>query len=145
MNATISPPGSPKMYGTPRSARVLAITSACVCETGATLTRRVKCVVPADFGRLFGALDLQIHYNRVLPAADHHGLHGSLRTRIQFLVRHIGRDVDKVPGIGLGEVFQIFAPPKSSAAAHDIQHGLEIAMMMRSGLGVRGDHDGPSP
>src|SRR5271163_375263 len=105
----------------------------------------MKSFIPADFGWLLGGIDFQVDHDRVLPAAHDHRFDGLFGAGVQLLVRDERRDVNKISRAGLGEVFEIFAPTKSSAAADDIQDRFELAMMMRSSLGVGGDHHGAGP
>ena len=46
-----------------------------------------------------GALDIQIHHHRILPASDHDGFTGDVRTGIDFLVRDVGRHVNEVASV----------------------------------------------
>ena len=49
----------------------------------------------------FRALDIQIHYNGILPASHNHGLTRNIWVGIDFLMWDVGRHVNEVAGIGL--------------------------------------------
>src|SRR6185437_1254880 len=53
--------------------------------------------------------------------------------------------VDEIARAGLGGEFEMLAPAHAGAAAHDVDHALERAVVMSAGLGVRMDGDGAGP
>jgi hypothetical protein len=49
----------------------------------------------------FRALDIQIHYNGILPASHNHGLTRNIWVGIDFLMWDVGRHVNEIAGTGL--------------------------------------------
>jgi hypothetical protein len=86
------------------------------------------------------ALDIQVDDNRFLAAADHHGFHRLIRTRVHLLMRHEGRHVDEISGSGFLDELQVIAPAKAGAAANDVQNSLQLNVMVspRAGRGLYG-------
>src|SRR5713101_3450694 len=106
---------------------------------------RVDRVDPADlFGRLDGR-DLQVHDDWLLAAAHHDTLQRRVAAGVDLLVRDIGRHEDEVARLGLGDIFQLRAPPHPCPPLEDIDVALQLAMMMSAGLRVRMDGDRAGP
>ncbi len=70
---------------------------------------------------------------------------GSVVRGVDLLVRHVGRHIDEVAGAGLGDELQLVAPAHAGAALHDVDHALEVAVVMGAGLGVGVDGDRAGP
>src|SRR5205807_862441 len=64
---------------------------------------------------------------------------------IHFLMRNIGRHIDKIAGAGFVDELEMVAPAHPRASADDIEHAFELAMVLRAGLRVRLYDDGPGP
>jgi hypothetical protein len=96
-------------------------------------------------GTRLGARNIQVDYDRLLPAAHNHGLDRMIGPCIELLVRHIRRHIDEVSGTGFINKFQTVSPAKPRAAANDIKHGLQFSMMVRACLGAGVDHHGSRP
>ena len=60
------------------------------------------------------ARNIQIHHNRLLSAAHHHRLHRHIRSRIQLLMRHKRRHVNKISRPRFVNKLQIVAPAKAA-------------------------------
>src|SRR5271156_3363539 len=60
-------------------------------------------------------------------------------------MRNVGRDVDEISGAGFINELKIVSPAKASAAADDVNHGFELSVMMRAGLGIGMNYDGSRP
>src|SRR5204862_5636477 len=60
-------------------------------------------------------------------------------------VRDVGRHVDEIPGSGLGGEFELLAPAHPSATADHVDHAFDGAVVMRTGLRLGMDNDGPRP
>jgi hypothetical protein len=65
--------------------------------------------------------------------------------RVDLLVRHERRNVDEIAGACLRGEFQAITPLHPRPARDDIDHALDGAMMVRTGLRFRMDHDGACP
>ena len=104
------------------------------------------CIVhPNNFlGRLDG-WDVEVDDYRFLSAANQHALERLTRAGVDLLMRHVRRNIDEVACVCLGGELEVLAPPHPSAALHNIDHALEIAVMMRSGLCVWVNADRASP
>src|SRR5258708_19621499 len=86
---------------------------------------------------------MQVDHNRLLPASHDICFYRLIASGIEFLVRHIRRHVNEVPGAGLVHKFQMVSPSKSRAPSNDIEHRFQLSMVMRTCLGV-GVHDDSS-
>ena len=86
--------------------------------------------------RGFRAFEIEIDNDGVLTAPHDDGFTGLVWERVDFLVRNVGRNVDEVPRSGFAAEFQVVSPPHPGFAPHDIEDGLVLAVMMRSGLGI---------
>jgi hypothetical protein len=60
-------------------------------------------------------------------------------------VRHVRRHVDEVARAGLGGELERFAPAHPRPALDDVDHALELAVVMRAGLRVGVDVDRAGP
>jgi hypothetical protein len=78
-----------------------------------------------------GTFDIQVHHDRFLSAADHHGFHRLIGTRIHLLMWHERRHIDEIAGSRFGDVFEMVAPTEASAAPDNVQYRFEFAMVMR--------------
>src|SRR6478752_10185930 len=87
-------------------------------------------------GRL-RTLDIQVHHDRFLAAANDHGFHRLVGARVHLLMRHEGRHVDEISRPGFLDVFQTIAPAEACASAYDVEDRLQLAMMVRARAGRR--------
>src|SRR5262249_50559399 len=55
---------------------------------------------------------------------------------VDFLMRHVGWNKNKIARIGLSGKFQAFAPAHAGLAADDINDAFQMAMVVRSGLRI---------
>src|SRR5688572_1579691 len=78
----------------------------------------------------------EIHHHRLVVAADHHAFERLAAARIDLLVGHERRDIDEVARIGFGGELEPLAPAHPRLAAQHVDDALELAMMVRSRLGV---------
>jgi XTP/dITP diphosphohydrolase len=106
---------------------------------------RAPLVFPACIRRRLRAADIQIHHNRLLPAADHHALHRAVGISVDFLVRNVGRNVDEVARPGLVGKLKLLSPAESRAAFHYIKDSFQVAVMVCSRLGVGFHYHGSCP
>jgi len=70
----------------------------------------MQVVDPSDQLRRLHALDLEVEYQTLLAATRQHALQLQIGTRIDLLMRNVGRHVDKIPGSRLGFEFQTLTP-----------------------------------
>jgi len=105
----------------------------------------VQVVDPSDELRRFHALDLEVEYEALLAATRQHALQLQVGARIDLLMRNVGRHVDEITGSGLGLEFQTLAPAQSRDSVENVNHGLQVAVVMRAGfrLGVDCERAGP--
>ena len=96
-------------------------------------------------GIRFRAGDIQVDDDGLLAAADDDGLDGHIAPRIQFLMRNVGRHVNEISGARFIYKFQLVSPAKAGAPAHHIDHRLQFAVMMGTGLGIGMHHHGSGP
>src|SRR5262249_17365084 len=61
------------------------------------------------------------------------------RTGVDFLMRHVGRDENKIARICLGGKFQPLAPAHAGLAAHHINDAFQVAVVVRPCLRIRFD------
>jgi hypothetical protein len=67
-----------------------------------------------------GAGDIKIDYDRFLPAPDDHRFYRLVGARIHFLMRDIGRNIDKVTRTCLIDEFEVVTPPEARSATDDV-------------------------
>jgi hypothetical protein len=91
------------------------------------------------------ARNIEIYHNRLLPASHQHRLDRRVRPRIQLLMRHIRRNVNKIPRPSLIHKLQFLAPAQPSPPAHNVNHRLKFPVMMRPRLRPRMDSHRSSP
>src|SRR5215471_14463212 len=96
-------------------------------------------------GTGLGALDRQIHYDRLLAAAHHYGFHWFIGAGVDLLVWYERRNVDEISGTGFVHELKAVAPAETCPAAHDVEHGFQLAMMMCTSLHVRLHHHRSRP
>jgi len=60
-------------------------------------------------------------------------------------MRNVGWHVDKITGGGLGFEFQTLAPAQSCNSVEDIDHGLQVAVVMGTGFRLRVNGEGAGP
>src|ERR1700733_466317 len=119
------------------------------CFPSACGTSSLRCgvewIVLRIFRGVLGARNIQVDDDRLLPAAHDHRLPRLVLSRIQLLMRHIRRDVYKISRARFIDELQIISPAKTRATAHYIDHGFELTMMMRAGLGIGMHNHGSRP
>src|SRR4051794_6172679 len=97
---------------------------------------------------LFGLLDdwdIEVDDHGLLAAAAEHAGERLRVARVDFLVRHVGRDVDEVAGTGFGDELQLVAPAHARLAAHDVDDAFDGAVMVGAGLCLWMDDHGAGP
>ena len=65
--------------------------------------------------------------------------------RVDLLVRYIGWNIDEVARAGFTAEFQVVSPSHTGPAAHDVENGFQVAMVVGAGLGVGLDYDRAGP
>jgi len=95
--------------------------------------------------RLFDRLDVEIDRHRLAVRAHQHTFQHFVATRIDLLMRHVRRHIDEIAGTGLRGELQMLAPAHPRLALHHIDDALEVAVMMRAGLGVGPDRHRAGP
>src|SRR5207253_166198 len=78
-------------------------------------------------------------------ASAQHAFERFGRASVDFLVRHIRRHIDEVARPRFRGELQVLAPAHARAALHHVDHALEVAVVMRTGLRIRMDVDGARP
>ena len=105
------------------------------------MERRCATVVPGGLR----AFEVEVHHDRVLAASYDYGFTGFARKSVDLLMRHVGRNINEVARSGLAAEFQMIAPSHASPAAHNVEDGLQLAVMVRPGPGVGLDYDCAGP
>ena len=83
--------------------------------------------------------DIEIDDDRFLAAAHQNAFERFIGAGVDLLMRNIWRDVDEVAGSSLSGKLQLVTPPHASAALHDIDDALELAVMVSACLRIRVD------
>jgi two-component system sensor histidine kinase HydH len=91
-------------------------------------------------GKFAGFCNIEIHYHRFLSAPDHHRFYWFIGARIHLLMRYPGWDEYKIARSGFFRKLQMVAPPESRPSLNDVEHSLEVTMMVRGRAGG-GLHD----
>lgn len=94
---------------------------------------------------VFGAGDIEIDHYRFLAAPNDNRFHGFVGSGIEFLVRYVRWNVDKIAGAGFVDEFEMIAPAETGASANHVNDGFQFTVVVRTGLGVRMHDDGSGP
>src|SRR5262245_16318193 len=113
--------------------------------TGLVRCLLVQVVDPANELRHLDGLDVEIDDESLLAVAREHAVQLEIGTRIDFLVRYPGRDVDEVTRRRLGDELEVLSPTQPRDSVHDVDDAIGIAVVMRDGSGLRIDRHGPGP
>jgi hypothetical protein len=106
---------------------------------------RMGGIDPVDGFRFFDGGDVEVDGDCFVVTSDQDALKALAATCVDLLVRNERRDVDEVADGSLGDEFKPFALPHPGAAFHDIDHTLEVTVVVGSGLGVWFDRHGAGP
>src|SRR5580704_17602929 len=90
----------------------------------------------------FGSFHGQVYDDGFAAVADYHAL-ALIVGGVNFLVWDIGRHIDEVAGCGFFRKFEMVAPAHPHASADDVEYGLKLSMMVRTGLRLGLNHDRP--
>ena len=93
----------------------------------------------------FWCLQVKIHDDRLLAIPHDYGFARVIWISINFLVRHIGGNVNKISGSGFVTEFQSITPAHPHSSFHHVQDGFQFSMVVRSRLRIRLDDHGASP
>src|SRR5580698_6950106 len=96
----------------------------------------VSWIDPAHLGGFLGAGNVQVDHHRLLAAADDYGLHWFIALGVDLLVGDEWRDIDKVTRPGFFDELEPIAPAHASSPADNVQHSLDISVMMGAGFGI---------
>src|ERR1700730_9947270 len=107
-----------------------------VFNRNAADTSFVQIVNPAHELWNLDRRNVEIDNQSLLPTSCEHAVKLNILARVDFLMWHVGRNVDEIPRRGLCDEFQAIAPAQAGKAADYVDHAFEIPVMMRSGLGV---------
>src|SRR5215470_471277 len=88
---------------------------------------------------------IEIHHDRLLVAAHDNAAQLLVVAGVELLVRHVRGDVDEVARAGLGGEFEPVTPAHPSPAAQDVDHALQLAVVMRASPGAWLDDHGAGP
>src|SRR5947207_7458000 len=70
----------------------------------------------------FGTIDVEIHHHRILTASDHHSFAELIRQRVDLLMRHVRRHIDKISRTSLLAELELLSPPHSRPSPNNIKH-----------------------
>jgi len=93
----------------------------------------------------FRTRHVQIHDDRILSASDNDGFAGFIRPSVDLLMRDVGRDINKIPRPGFAGELEMVAPAHACPAAHNIEDGFKLAMMVRTGFRIGLDDNRAGP
>src|SRR5713101_8405843 len=93
-------------------------------------------ILPKHFLRRFHGRDIKIDNHRFLPRAHEHTFKRLIATGIDLLVRHVGRDIDKISGSSFRRILEPLAPAHAGPALDHEDDAFQVAVMMRAGLGI---------
>src|SRR5262245_12929208 len=107
-----------------------------VMPIGRAASRLVDRVAPRHLLGLFHRLDIEIDDDGLVVASYQHTFERFARTGVDLLVGNERRHIDEIARSGLGSEFQPFAPAHACFAPHNVDDALELAVVMRAGLGI---------
>jgi len=96
----------------------------------------MQVVDPPHFFWRLNSLNVKVDYDWLLAASHEHTLERLVSAGVDLLMRNKWRNIDEVAGPGFGGKLEMIAPTHSSLAFGDIDHALELAVMMSPGLCV---------
>jgi hypothetical protein len=99
---------------------------------------------PDHLGRL-DTLDIHVVYETTLTATRQHALQLEVGARIDLLVRHVRRHIDEITWGGLGFEFETLAPAQSGNPVENVDHGLQVTVVMGTGLRLRINSESAGP
>lgn len=105
----------------------------------------MKRIILRIAGWRIGAWYIEIHDDWFLAAAHDYGFDRFIGSRVEFLVGQVRRNVDKISRAGFVDELEAFAPAKAPAALNDVEHGFELAVMMRPCFGAGLNHHRAGP
>ena len=108
------------------------------------LGRMVR-VYPSRLCGWLGADDVQVDHDGFLTASHQDRFHWFVALGVDFLMGNVGRNVNEVAGTGFGDKFKPVAPTEAGTSPDDIKDGLQLSMVVRSGLGLRLHDHGSRP
>src|SRR6266436_3381149 len=100
---------------------------------------------PQDRFGFLHRLDVEIDRDSLAVAAHQHAFKHLVAAGVDLLMRHVGRNEDKIAGVGLRHKLQMLAPAHPRPALDHVDDALEVSVMMRAGLGVGLDGHGAGP
>src|SRR6266436_1063868 len=98
---------------------------------------------PQDRFGFLHRLDVEIDRDSLAVAAHQHAFKHLIAAGVNLLMRHVGRNENEIAGVGLRHKLQMLAPAHPRSALDHVDDALEVTVMMRAGLGVGLDGDGP--
>src|SRR5947209_15015179 len=90
-------------------------------------------------------VDVEVDHDRLLATAGHHAFQRLVVEGVDLLVRHERRYEDEPARAGFVGEFEVRAPPHPGLAADHVDHGLQLAVMVRPGLRAGVDRESPGP
>ena len=99
---------------------------------------------PYVLGRLDGR-NIKIDDDWFLAASNQDAFERLVGVCIDFLVRHVRRDVDEIARARFGRELEMIAPSHARFAFDDVDDALEFAVVMRAGLRIGMNAYGAGP
>lgn len=96
----------------------------------------------------FGLLhrgNIQIDDHRLLVAPDQNAFQCFSFERVDLLMRHVRRNIDKIADTGFRREFERLAPAHSGTAFYNVDYAFHMPVMMRAGLRIRMNRNGSGP
>lgn len=117
----------------------------CAQPGAARSTSFVQIVDPANEFRNFDRSYVEVDNQSLLPTPRYHAMKLNVVARIDLLMRNVGRDVNEIAGLRLCDKLQMISPTHAGEPIDDVDHALEIAVVVRPRLclGIDGHRAGP--
>ena len=100
---------------------------------------------PGNLLRRLGRSNVEVDDDRLLAAANEDAAESLVSAGVNLLVGHERRHVDEISGPGLSHELQAITPAHPGPATDDINHALEVPVVMgtRLRVGMNRHRSGP--
>lgn len=110
------------------------------------LGMRMYRINPVDFLWIFYWIDVRdVHYDRFVVGSNQNAFQHIVGIGINFLMRNIGRNENKIAWSGLGDVFEMISPSHTRFASKNKDDAFQCTMVMNACLRIGLDCDRSCP
>jgi hypothetical protein len=102
-------------------------------------------VDPVYLFRRLHRLNIEVNNDGLLVIAHDDAGERFVLVGINFLMRNERWHIDEVARPTFGNEFEALSPPHPRAATDHVDYALQFSVVMRTGFGVRVDHDSTRP